>query len=126
MITLFVYGTLLTGEGNWSWALKPQKGKPDSLSPAKLYHLGGFPGMKPSENINDSVKGEVFQITPEQLRRIDNLEGFDPNRENNTFYFRTTVKLESGIKAETYIYFRDVSEDQLIPSGDWRKRNETT
>ena len=46
MSKLFVYGTLLTGFGNWSWALAPQKGIPAQLQFAKMYNLGAFPGIQ--------------------------------------------------------------------------------
>ena len=124
MVKLFVYGTLLTGEGNWSWALNPQVGIPDRLKGAKLYNLGSFPGIKLSDNPDDEVIGEMFEIPLEKLSTIDRLEGYNPHKESTSMYSRIEVVLSSGETAYTYRYNGSTTEESRIQFGDWRKRRQ--
>lgn len=119
MIKLFVYGTLLTGERNWSWALNPQVGISDYLHGAVLYNLGAFPGIKLSDNEDDIVIGEVFEITEEQLKRIDRLEGYFP-KNPQSLYTRVSLVLESDTPAYTYVYNGTIEPFKRIESGNWR------
>jgi gamma-glutamylaminecyclotransferase len=122
---IFVYGTLMEGEGNWSWALAPAS--PFFLAqtqPAfELRHLGGFPGMIRGDRV---VQGEVFEIDDEQLRQIDRLEG------HPTFYRREEIMVQplneagfatgDAVPVSTYIYQGHRSSGSLIPNGRWRNR----
>ncbi len=121
---LFVYGTL---RRDFDGQRHPFLSKGcDDLGKAyfsgKLYDLGSFPGVVPSNNPNDRVKGEVYRLhQPEGiLARLDEYEGAvgaDP------LYRRELVDviLENGkaIKAWIYIFNRDVRDFQRIESGDY-------
>lgn len=116
---LFVYGTLLTNHGNWRYLLAPRIGKPDTITGFTLHSLGGFPGIKLSEN-GESVVGEVFDITKEELPNIDRLEGYVEGGKNNTFYERIKVVTDSGELCWTYLYLGNVSTRAKIESGSWQ------
>ncbi len=81
-----------------------------------LYSLGGYPGLK--ENGNTSVTMEVYEVTPEEARRVDNLEGYTPGAKNNTFYDKIMIDTPYG-KAGTYIYVPNTNRLELVESGDW-------
>lgn len=118
MRTIFVYGTLLRGFGNWSWCLKDRATfiKEAELPNFKMLHLGGFPGIIPGDSV---VKGEVFTFdSDEVLRDLDRLEGH-PN-----FYVRTPVTLADGTECETYVLnsgWRKDNNRGVVESGSWRE-----
>lgn len=131
---IFVYGTLMEGEGNWSWALAPRK--PAFLAQTlpgefALLHLGGFPGMI---RINDRdmrsplealsiVHGEVFEVPATKIPDLDRLEG------HPRFYRREDIEVlptkgkGAPVVVETYIYQGAAQGRGLIPSGSWRDRS---
>ena len=112
---LFVYGTLLTGFGNWQWALAPQNGEPLTLLGYELHDAGGYPMMIPSLDNESKVHGEVFEINIDELRQIDRLEGH-PN-----FYERVEIKNPlTGENMFTYIC-QQGKYLPLIESGSWRE-----
>jgi len=87
-----------------------------------LYSLGGYPGLK--ENGKTSITMEVYEVTPEQARRVDALEGYNPESSNNTFYDKIFIDTPYG-KAGTYIYVPNTNRLTLVESGDWREYRET-
>lgn len=116
-ILIAVYGSLLSGMGNHrlletSKLLGIFQTKPEF----RLYSLGGFPGLK--TNGNTSVTMEVYEVTEEVARRVDNLEGYTPNG-NNTFYDKILIKTPYG-EASVYIYVNDIPEERIVESGDWK------
>jgi gamma-glutamylcyclotransferase (GGCT)/AIG2-like uncharacterized protein YtfP len=121
---LFVYGTLLTGFGNWSYYLAPQEGTPNTLAGYTMYSLGGFPAIIETGNPDDVVRGEVFQVDSQRLRKIDFLEGYREEGSNGNHYNRVEVELlGSGIRAFTYVYAHPESLDSrpAVAEGDWRR-----
>jgi gamma-glutamylcyclotransferase (GGCT)/AIG2-like uncharacterized protein YtfP len=116
-ILVAVYGSLRKNMGNHRLLedavyLGNFKTKPEF----SLYSLGGFPGLK--KRGNTEVTMEVYQITPGEAHRIDQLEGYDPKRNDNYFYDKIEIETPYGA-AGTYIYVGEVSEDRLVESGDW-------
>jgi gamma-glutamylcyclotransferase (GGCT)/AIG2-like uncharacterized protein YtfP len=113
---VFVYGTLLQGEGNHDLLARAE-----FLGPARtplrfaLYDLGGFPGLVAGGE--QAVEGEVYIVGPDTLARLDQLEG------HPRFYRRAPIALEDGSTVETYLLPRDrVVGRPLITSGSWRAR----
>ena len=111
-----VYGSLRQGFGNHR-LLKDSKylGSFNSKPEFNLYSLGGFPGLKTDGKT--SVVMEVYEITDEVAKNVDNLEGYDPNRKS-TFYDKINIETPYGV-AGVYIYVDHISEKRLIASGDW-------
>ncbi len=83
-----------------------------------LYSLGSYPGL--TQNGETGVVMEVYEVTPQEADRIDQLEGYDPNRKDNTFYDKITIETPYG-DAGTYIYMGRVSGRDLVESGDWKE-----
>jgi len=124
LIKVFVYGTLLTGMGNWEYLLSPREGIPDQIYGFVMYSLGGFPGIIPdSDKGINLIEGEVFEITEEDLKRFDRLEGYSGKDSPYNMYVRKVVKTVSGEEVFTYIYNDPdhLRGRALIPDGDWRK-----
>lgn len=82
-----------------------------------LYSLGGYPGLK--ENGETSVTMEVYEVTPEEARRVDNLEGYTPGSKYNDFYDKIFINTPYG-EAGTYIYVPSVNQRTLVESGNWK------
>lgn len=111
-----IYGTLRKGNGNHR-LIKDSKylGTFNSQPEFSLYTLGGFPGLK--INGKTSVVMEVYEVTDEVAKNVDNLEGYDPNKASY-FYDKININTPYGL-AGVYIYVNKISENRLIASGDW-------
>lgn len=116
--TVFVYGTLLTGYGNWGTYLKPAEGIPAELEGFGMVSLGGFPGIL--EEVGSTIQGELFEVSGYQLERLDGLEGVP------FLYRREKITTKCGKEAFVYVYNRGFSIEvykkrgNYIPSGCWR------
>jgi len=127
---LFVYGTLLRGERAditkniliHSTSLV----RADEIN-GKLYHLGGFPGVKlvsaPESDFNANlpiVKGEVYYIGDQSMVSIlDHYEGYSENHDG--LYDRCQVLTKGGKLVWVYTYNGPVIDDQLIETGSWKQ-----
>lgn len=114
-----VYGSLRSGHGN-SYLLESAnfvgigETKQQEFT---MRSMGGFPAVyKGGKN---KIVVEVYEVTPEQLGRLDRLEGH-PN-----WYQREVVETTLG-PAEMYIMPMSERETILpvIKSGDWNSRHE--
>jgi len=114
---LFVYGTLRRKDP------KPSNFIAMAKMSGKLYHLGGFPGAKESDNPEDLIVGEIYNISPSQLANFDRYEGYDEENPENSFYVRekVTVKMDDGSEDEVWVYMfnESVNGKKQITSGDW-------
>lgn len=71
------------------------------------------------------VTGEIFEVSEETLGRLDELEGFDPERPAESEYLRIRVSVaggEAGEVVESWTY--EIAERvcvgcRRIASGDW-------
>jgi gamma-glutamylcyclotransferase (GGCT)/AIG2-like uncharacterized protein YtfP len=113
---VFVYGTLLQGEGNHDLLRHAEFLGPGRTPPRfALHDLGGFPGLVAGGE--HAVEGEVYFVGPDTLARLDLLEG------HPRFYRRAPIALEDGTPVETYLLPRDrVVGRPVISSGSWRTR----
>lgn len=113
-----VYGSLLSGLHNHyiienSKMLGSFRTKPEF----SLYSLSSYPGIKTGGNTE--VLMEVYEVDDKTARRVDNLEGYSPDRPA-TFYDKVPIITPWGI-ASVYIYVNDIPEDRLVESGNWRE-----
>jgi gamma-glutamylcyclotransferase (GGCT)/AIG2-like uncharacterized protein YtfP len=115
-VRVFVYGTLLAGEGNHRLlATAPLVGAARTEPTFELRNLGAFPGLVKGGAC--SVAGEVYEVDAPTLARLDALEG------HPRFYRRTRIALDDGTKAQTYLLTPEqVVGRPIIPSGNWRSR----
>lgn len=118
MIKVFVYGTLLEGQGNHR-LLETSKKVMDNVTmslSAKMVSLGHYPALIMTSEINN-IKGEVYEVTEEVLCSLDYLEGH-PN-----FYKRHEIN-------EIWVYFLsdeyDTKKYTVIEDGDWRRFHKET
>ena len=123
-VKVFVYGTLLSGYGNWNWALKDQKliGEAETLPEYTMLHLGGFPGI--IEGGSTAIKGEVYEVDEERMEDLDRLEGADLRYPEAGMYRRETITLADGQEVLTYIYNAREgwdNYDEVVESGSWRQ-----
>ena len=120
---LFVYGTLRKGHGNHTHFLKNAEfvGEGTIEHKFRMFSNGGFPYLLDSPEHNYIVHGEVYRVTPEELRGTDTLEGYP------SWYDRRkeTVVLSTGQTVKAWVYFQtklDTSRLVELRNGDWNKR----
>ena len=118
---IFVYGTLLKGRSNYNRFLAPAEPEMrGEIEGFEMYDLSAFPAIVKGEG---RVKGEVYKVTPEQLARIDRLEG------EGTLYKKEKVKVEGynlfeELDAYVYVYNHKVDGLELIPYDSQPYKNE--
>ena len=119
---VFVYGTLRRGQERDINRLKPAAvfmglGKINGT----LYDLGSYPGVRLG-GLN-RVQGEVYQITPELERQLDEIEEVWPQQSGE--YVRREVVVQcAGAVLDCLVY--EAGEVRtfgraVIESGDWMK-----
>lgn len=112
--TIFVYGTLRKGFGNYKYFLEGKSKfiEEDTIN-GKMHSWGSFPAVFPGD---DTIHGEIYEVDDEVLSSLDRLEGH-PN-----FYCRTPIKTSSGKDVEVYLCQRTATYDDFpyIPGGDWK------
>lgn len=73
-IRLFVYGTLMQGQGAHHYLEDAKYIGEYALDGYSMYDLGSFPGIL-QDRRDRRVLGEVYEVTPEQIPFMDNYEG---------------------------------------------------
>lgn len=124
---VFVYGTLLSGTASrmhgWLQARAELLGS--ACFQGRLYRLGDYPGVVPSRQPADSVRGEVYRLRRPGavLPGLDAYEGYDPARPAASEYRREirVVRMASGEiwRCWIYLYNSSTARYPLIPSGDF-------
>ncbi|PWI50824.1 gamma-glutamylcyclotransferase family protein, partial [Sulfoacidibacillus thermotolerans] len=131
---VFVYGTLLTGEGNHRVIAPYVHSICEGRIEGALYNSGPFPYL--DVNGNGVVKGEWVTIKKgmeeKALLDLDRLEGYRGEGQMN-LYDRVLVPDVNLPEIFGYVYTwpTEKSKKQLlaypkIASGDWRKRHQET
>lgn len=105
-ITVFVYGTLMKGNSNYKRFLSNAKFIGEFIAEDfALYDLGSYPGIIHSKI--DKVKGELYSIDSNILRKLDRLEG------EGSLYIRKLISVVNDNnetqEAYIYVYNQDVS-----------------
>ena len=110
--TVFVYGTLLSGEANHSLLDDSEIVGNGHIFGYKMYDIGFYPGIIPGEG---TVLGELYKVTDETLIRLDWLEG------EGSLYIRKSmpVHLESGEACDAFIYEYNHNIDGLQEIPAW-------
>ena len=106
MAKLFVYGTLKRGYSR-AEALRGEKflGTAKTEARYRMYNCGNYPGLVESPD-GLSIEGELWEVSPECLKRLDEIEGVGVR-----LYQRAMVRLKSPHdreQVETYLYLRDI------------------
>jgi gamma-glutamylaminecyclotransferase len=102
--TIFVYGTLKRGYGNYSRLLSQATFLGEAVSADTNYQMtsGGFPFLAKA-GTGHAVKGELFRVNAQEFAACDGLEGH-PN-----FYHRElhNFLLPNGQEVEAWVYLCD-------------------
>jgi gamma-glutamylcyclotransferase (GGCT)/AIG2-like uncharacterized protein YtfP len=128
---LFVYGTLRRDSNSEMHHLLARYGQfvGDATYRGKLYLVDYYPGLVPSDNLQDVVCGEVYKLgRPDVvLSRLDDYEECGPKFSEPTKYVRRKQDVKLGsmevIRAWVYIFERPTEGLKLIESGDFLRRN---
>jgi len=123
---LFVYGLLRqkAKHEKSSYLAENAKFIADCTYQGKLYLIDYYPGVIPSENADDQVIGEVFEVTKrETLEELDYFEGIGDEFPQPNEYVRQLeeITLLDGIKMKAWVYVfnKPVNDYQEIESGDF-------
>lgn len=123
MHTLFVYGSLMTGEYNHDYYLADAVYLGEaSIFGFGLYNLGSFPGIKHTPEPYRII-GELYEVNQRDFDRVCILE-------SNGYMYQcepvSAVLEDSGerIAAEVFVYLGIVYENELFPGEiqNWKKR----
>ncbi|WP_373231763.1 gamma-glutamylcyclotransferase [Cohnella sp.] len=119
---VFVYGSLRKHEGNHRLLESAQLISSQCSTEGYLYDTGhGYPALV--QNHKGRVYGELYQVSPGILRRLDALEGFYGEGKNND-YERVvqSIQTDTGVK-EAFVYVYQQSKViglEPIQLGDWK------
>jgi gamma-glutamylcyclotransferase (GGCT)/AIG2-like uncharacterized protein YtfP len=117
MRPLFVYGTLKRGFDNqWAHRLwEDGRFLGTAQLPGRLYLVSHYPGLRPPQNENEMVHGEVClpADAANLYRELDGYEGPGYRR------VESRARLDNGEELDVWVYeyAAPVSEERLIPSG---------
>ncbi len=121
---VFVYGTLRRGQERDINRLQPS---PIFIGNGQihgtLYDMGNYPGVRLSGT--QSVQGEVYQITPELERQLDDIEEVWP-QETGEYVRREVVVQCAGRELICLVYEASAQRVRgcvVIERGDWVRRN---
>lgn len=114
-IRVAVYGSLMKGLHNHTFLQDTEYlGSFYSLPEYNLYSLGTYPGL--TLNGNTSVRFEVYNVTPDVLKKLDILEGVEYE-----YYIKQTINTPYGASC-VYVYnCNDTYSLSNISSGDWNE-----
>jgi len=112
---VFVYGTLLSGEGNHGQLRGARPLAVRRTEPRyTLVSLGPYPALLVGGTT--SVTGEVYDVDDDLLRAIDRFEGVP------SLYRRERIRLLGGESVHGYVLARPRAKSyEVIRSGDWRE-----
>jgi gamma-glutamylcyclotransferase (GGCT)/AIG2-like uncharacterized protein YtfP len=121
MNKVFVYGSLLRGEGNHKLLRNSELlGETTTPEGFGIIDLGWFPGAIRTEK--GKVVGEVYEVDDETLNRLDSLEGYNRRDPLEGLYNRIEIDTEYGT-AYMYLYNDRfmIRHMPTIEEGNWKK-----
>lgn len=124
---LFVYGSLRAGETNEMAALLHARSTHLGRGAVcgRLYAVDWYPGMVRSDDANDCVTGDVFELEPSSadrvLAKLDAYEGDGFARR----VVRVRVDGETPVSAFAYLFAGSVAGLPRVAHGDWTRRGES-
>lgn len=130
-LQFFVYGTLKPGERWFETYCEPYLIESyEAMAPGRIYHLPvGYPAMTLERGW---VRGVWLTFADDRvLAPLDDLEGYDPNRPQDSEYWRIRHAVfaatgEPLTEAWLYVMPRDRVEalaGQWLPGGHWTGQN---
>lgn len=118
---LFVYGSLLRGMSLSSY-MEGTKFLGPAYVRAEMFYLGFYPGIIKG---NQLVFGELYEVSEEQIPKIDEVEDYIELDNERSAYLRRPIdayQLSDGklVKAAAYYYNRSPIDKPRIECGDYR------
>lgn len=142
---LFVYGTFRPEDEGSPRNLADAKRLGEGKIPGVMFHLGGFPGVKPLEEIEGQTKGSLpvedphvvgdildyrhldYEEWKDQLATCDAIEGHPRLFERRKTRVHPINGSGDEILAWCYFYNREIrSETPIITGGNWLERTPRT
>jgi len=128
-LPFFVYGTLIPDQPNYYlWKDSIINKKKGLIKNYQLFDMGHYPMIIELEENN--VDGIVIYIKTEDYDKItkiiDNLEGYNPERNGSSAYNREIrdIELEDGELVKAWIYIgseKYIQNENLVRGGNWVK-----
>lgn len=123
---LFTYGTLRLDQSHLMAEFIAKNATLVGLAllpKAKLYRIDWYPALIESDNENDEVTGDLFQLNDiKAFQKIDEYEGIGIGNEPYE-YRRTKVKIKTDTQElESWVYFYNIElpkDAEFIESGDF-------
>ncbi len=120
---VFVYGTLRRGGSN-AFRMDGAEFVADAEVAGKLVAITWYPGLVPGK-ADQWVKGEVYYVSPDHLRALDEYEGLAAGEVEGSEYCRTRMKAypigsqNAWGEAWVWQWLGEVDEKRVVESGDW-------
>jgi gamma-glutamylcyclotransferase (GGCT)/AIG2-like uncharacterized protein YtfP len=120
MMKVFVYGTLRKHEKYHYLLEHSLRIAEQAWTHGKIFDTGkGYPAMI----LDDSrrVYGELYEITADQLRKLDKLEGYRGEGKSNEYERVTRIVYTDSDRHEAFVYVCEsssVAQMRAIPLGD--------
>ena len=128
-LPFFVYGTLLPGQPNYRlWGDSISRMEYGRIKDCQLFDMGAYPMM--GESKEKYVHGMLVFVIPEHTNemiiKIDELEGYDPEKHGESAYNREMreVELESKKTVTVWVYLghkKYIDQERPVPGGKWAK-----
>ncbi|MBF0266559.1 MAG: gamma-glutamylcyclotransferase [Gammaproteobacteria bacterium] len=118
---IFIYGTLLKGMSR-NHVLEQSEFVGYAITRGLIYDLGSYPALTAGDN---TVCGELYEVTDEVLATLDNIEGYYEAEPENSLYIREEISISSlndgqEYTALTYRYPHEIEQERLINQVDYR------
>ena len=128
-VPFFVYGTLLPEQPNFRlWRDSISRMEYGRIKDCQLFDMGAYPMLVESKK--KYVHGMLVFVIPEykdkMITKIDELEGYDPEKHGESAYNREMrkVELESGKTVTAWVYLghkKYIDQEKPILGGKWAK-----
>lgn len=123
---LFTYGTLRLNQSHPMADFLAKNAKLVGLAllpKAKLFRIDWYPALIETDNENDEVTGDLFQLNDiKSFKMLDEYEGIGIGKEPFE-YRRANVKIKTDTQElESWVYFYNIDlpkDAELIESGDF-------
>jgi len=120
LILVAVYGTLKSGMQNCHLLDGARLLGTDRLKEIVLYDLGSYPAAR--LGASTGIEVEVYEIRPEMLQALDELEEYDPLAVTSSLYRRVRIQTAFG-DSWIYLYNGSLAGRRPVRAGGWIPRN---
>lgn len=122
---IVVYGTLMVGQRAHKLMVACELEGTVTV-PGAMYDLVGFPAVKLGGS--STFRGELYKLPDDPLRQSLTVQHLDGYENCPSLYARRVADVEHGgrkLKAFIYEFNGQLSDEDLIPSGNWHFHTRT-